>query len=75
MAAAGISAPPTPEINEQIQLIWSDWEVVKQDLAALTESSFKSLEAEAAALNQLDTILVDMNRAVGMYTQNAKLGL
>ena len=75
LAAAGISAPPTPEINEQIQLIWSDWEVVKQDLAALTESSFKSLEAEAAALNQLDTILVDMNRAVGMYTQNAKLGL
>lgn len=74
-AAAGISAPPTPEINEQIQLIWSDWETVKQDLAKLAESGFKSLEAEAEALHHLDDILVDMNRAVIMYTQNAKLGL
>lgn len=69
--AAGIIAPPTPEIAAQLEQVSSDWDTYVAGIEALIQ--IDDPRQRRAGLTPLavlsDKVLVEMNRAVSMYVE------
>ncbi|MEM9009829.1 MAG: type IV pili methyl-accepting chemotaxis transducer N-terminal domain-containing protein [Pseudomonadota bacterium] len=66
LAVAGVPAPPTPEIAEQLALANEYWVPIRPIAAAVAGGQGASLSELATFNIEIDKFLVEMNKAVGM---------
>ncbi len=72
---AGVRAAPTEEISQGLDVVWNHWLNVKPALDKASSVEATDLAQRGELMQELNTILAEMNAVVGMYTIYGKTGL
>lgn len=72
MPAAGIKASTEPQIVDGLAVVKEHWVKLQPALAALSAGGTLDAKARAAVFEELNVLLVDMNKVVGMYAEVGK---
>jgi hypothetical protein len=75
MAEAGIKNPPNADIEAGLDVVIGEWAVLMPVLEGLKAGQIPDEATRAATFAGLNTLMTDMNKVVGMYTEAAKLGI
>ena len=75
MADAGIKSPPNAEIEAGLDVVIGEWAALKPVLEGLKAGQIPDEATRAATFAGLNTMMADMNKVVGMYTEAAKPGI
>lgn len=75
MPEAGIGAAPNAEIAAQLEVVAEDWSLIKPHLDVVMAGGTLDDATRGDVFNGLNKVMVDMNIAVGMFTESSKLGL
>jgi len=75
LETAGVKAAPTVEIAAGLDGVLEKWQTVKPILDKASSSENTDLAQRGQLVQELDSILSEMNTIVGMYTIHGKTGL
>jgi len=75
MPEAGVGAAPTAEIEAQLTQVSNDWSAVKPHIETILAGGSLDDATRADVFLGLNKTMADMNVAVGMFTEESKLGL
>ncbi len=68
----GLKAPRHPEIIEGMKIVADHWAGLQPAFEKIEATGALSLEERAAVFSQLNNLLVDMNKVVGMFARESK---
>ncbi len=72
--AQNIIAPPNTEVRLQLVLVDEAWRMIRQDLELAAAGVPPSLDAVDRVGRWTETLLIEMNRAVGLYGEAIETG-
>ncbi|MEL6410776.1 MAG: type IV pili methyl-accepting chemotaxis transducer N-terminal domain-containing protein [Pseudomonadota bacterium] len=72
LPGAGIMAPPTAAIKAELEVVYNSWKSVKPEMEKLLSGEKVTIEEETQKFNQLNVVMSEMNKVVGMYAKYAK---
>lgn len=75
MPEAGIGPAPNEEIAAQLMTVETDWNAIKPHLDTVMAGGSLDDATRGELFAGLNKTMVDMNIAVGMFTESSKLGL
>lgn len=75
LESAGIRPAPTAEIMYGLDEIWEKWQSLKPSLQKAVSGETADVTLRGEIFKELNTVLVQMNAVVGMYTIHGKTGL